>query len=275
MGTAAADTSGLATQRATQRGGGSSGPRFLSVCAGLLVCVSGALFAGASERAEQTSQPRQSASGETKRGITLVPSTHAKRTHQTDVNSGRVSVTAGTLDFLIRIAYDVYLRDIVYEIELDHLATYDVVAISPDQRVDTTHAMMRGKLEATFDFEAARERRRVNVLILQRVNGLRPPPESTSKQADIRRRKGRFAGTRVSMADLVNFARRITRAPVVDETGLDGVYDLVMEWDPSGRENAWFQAFRDLGLELVDGKRSVEQLVISRAESQPEATPDE
>jgi uncharacterized protein (TIGR03435 family) len=113
------------------------------------------------------------------------------------------------------------------------------------------------------------------VHILRRVEEISPLRESTSKERKISRRKGRFSATRASMADLVKFTRSIAPEPVVDETGLDGVYDWIMEWDPSGSGNAWLQAFQDLGLELVKGERSVEQLVISRAAAKPSVSSDE
>ena len=271
MATAASDVS----QPATAAGRvGLPGRAILLVCTGLLVCLSGALPASGREQAEQV-QPRKAAASETQSAVTIEPSTHSKRSYRANSKSGRVSIDAGTLHFLIQMAYGVHASSILYEVELDHRALYDVVAIPPDQRTDTAIAMIRDTLEATFDFDASLEQRRVAAYILQRLDGVSPLPESTSRQRDINRRKGRFSGTRVSMDDLTKFASGLIAGPVVDETGLDGVYDLIMEWDPSGGGIAWIQAFRDLGLELVVEERSLEQLVISRAEVQPAATSDE
>ena len=96
-------------------------------------------------------------------------------------------------------------------------------------------------------------------------------------------------GEAVDMSDLVLFVANWTDRPVVDKTGLTGIYDFTVEWRPDEYQVSMFQEMRvpeglgapapdwqgptlftaleeQLGLKLDSQKTPVEVLAIERVE---------
>ena len=63
---------------------------------------------------------------------------------------------------------------------------------------------------------------------------------------------------------LVNMLANTLGSPVVDKTGLDGLYDYTFEWPDAG--SSLFASVDQLGLKLEAKKEPVEVLVMDRAE---------
>jgi len=63
---------------------------------------------------------------------------------------------------------------------------------------------------------------------------------------------------------LVNMLANTLGSPVVDKTGLDGLYDYTFEWPDAG--SSLFASVDELGLKLEAKKEFVEVLVMDRAE---------
>ena len=64
---------------------------------------------------------------------------------------------------------------------------------------------------------------------------------------------------------------RIFKMPVVDETGLDGAYNLDLQWkvktDPNANQEAVKQALiEQLGLELVPARKAVDMLIVEKVQ---------
>jgi uncharacterized protein (TIGR03435 family) len=63
---------------------------------------------------------------------------------------------------------------------------------------------------------------------------------------------------------LVNILANTLGSPVVDKTGLDGLYDYTFEWPDAG--SSLFASVGQLGLKLEAKKEFVEVLVVDHAE---------
>lgn len=77
--------------------------------------------------------------------------------------------------------------------------------------------------------------------------------------------------TGVSMRDLAGLLSRQSHHPVEDHTGLNGTYDVKLEWDESqGIESGLPSLFgavdEQLGLKLVPGKGQADMIVVDRVE---------
>lgn len=99
-------------------------------------------------------------------------------------------------------------------------------------------------------------------------------------EGDTTSRRGHLTATRVSMAGLARFLAgpnvRLGR-PVVDKTGLDGVFNFNLDWSPEGSAEKAADALpsifialqEQLGLKLEAQKGPVEVLVVDHVEKTP------
>lgn len=67
-----------------------------------------------------------------------------------------------------------------------------------------------------------------------------------------------------SLRVLVNMLANTLGSPVVDKTGLDGLYDYTFEWPDTG--SSLFASVDQLGLKLEAKKEPVEVLMVDHAE---------
>jgi uncharacterized protein (TIGR03435 family) len=90
--------------------------------------------------------------------------------------------------------------------------------------------------------------------------------------------RGRFDDSAVSMAGLAKQLAQQLEHPVVDKTGLTGIYKLKLEWTPDDQSGAAepalgpsiFNALQDqLGLKLQTQKLPVEIIVVDRVDRTP------
>jgi uncharacterized protein (TIGR03435 family) len=79
----------------------------------------------------------------------------------------------------------------------------------------------------------------------------------------------RFEGNAIPLAQLVDMLTVETRRTVIDKTGLQGVYDVHMEWMPS-RIPLTTSIEEQLGLRLQAAKGPVEVLVIDSVQKPSE-----
>jgi uncharacterized protein (TIGR03435 family) len=96
-------------------------------------------------------------------------------------------------------------------------------------------------------------------------------------------RPGHFEATGITMQKLADLIAKQAGRPVNDATGLQGVFDFTLEWDPQadlrvgtadaaggGQGASIFTALQEqLGLRLEGGKGPVEVLVVDRMEKTP------
>ncbi len=93
---------------------------------------------------------------------------------------------------------------------------------------------------------------------------------------------GMFNADKITMTRFAEFVARFAGRPVDNQTGIDGVYDLKLQWTPDepiapdGREQApsvgpsLFTALQDqLGLKLETAKVQVQILIVDHAEKVP------
>jgi uncharacterized protein (TIGR03435 family) len=91
--------------------------------------------------------------------------------------------------------------------------------------------------------------------------------------------RGKMTAQRTSMEDITSFLAFQLDRPVVDATGIQGVFNFTLEWSPNDRPDAdpsdnrpsIFTAIEEtLGLRLEPGKVPVQIIVIDRAEKPSE-----
>ena len=155
---------------------------------------------------------------------------------------------------------------------------------------EQTHAMLQALLVERFKFAFHRETRQVDGFALVRVQQDRLGPQLHVSELDCqgaafsanpRCRQGRIGLDQItlisnSMPMLLQVVVNHVAAPVSDETGLTGRYDIDMQWSnevaPSDDRPSIYTALQEqLGLKLERRRVTTDVLVVDRLER---ATPD-
>lgn len=144
---------------------------------------------------------------------------------------------------------------------------YDFIANLPQNSLQTLQEEVKRK----FGVSASHETRQTDVLRLTMKNaeaaGLRP---SLSEGGSARSGAGQFSCVNQPLTCLTAFLESYFHVPVVDNTGLQGRFNIDLAWDQPDFEHqnpdALKQALLDeLGLELSRAKEPVEMLVVQQA----------
>jgi uncharacterized protein (TIGR03435 family) len=167
-------------------------------------------------------------------------------------------------------------------------------ALSQEAVDEERRSVLRELLAERFRLKLHREPREMQAYALTVAKGgakLQPPVEEPNLHADVPRSRinnygrGHIQG---HFATLSNLSRtlasqpEITGRPVVDKTGLPGLYDFTLHWsfdpapetaptDPGEQWPSLFTALEEqLGLKLISEKDQIEVIVIDSAETPSE-----
>ena len=77
-----------------------------------------------------------------------------------------------------------------------------------------------------------------------------------------------IVGQRASLAQLADVLSRPSGGPVVDQTGLKGLYDFTISWEPGEQVSSVLQ--EQLGLKLESQKVPLDYLTINTAQKPTE-----
>lgn len=161
---------------------------------------------------------------------------------------------------------------------------FDIVAksVSPTDS-DTMRLMLRGLLASRFHLEAHRETKEMGVYVLSQAKGGVKLQESAAEgDASIEpdQKTMSVVVQHTPVSQLIELLVQFFRAPVLDETGLKGKYDIKLDiakyvagagpgvdMDPQTMIVQILQ--NELGLKLEPKKASVELVVVDKADKAP------
>lgn len=163
---------------------------------------------------------------------------------------------------------------------------FDVLGKAPlETSRDQMLAMLRGLLDERFHLAAHLEQRRIpHFALTVAKNGSKlKEVQRDPSAAHMTYRIGSITHSQVSMPVLAMLLSRQLRQPVLDQTGLTGVYEIKLEWTPEtpGTGNAAaspsvpmgptiFTAVQEqLGLRLENSRNPMDVLVIEHADRDP------
>jgi uncharacterized protein (TIGR03435 family) len=201
-------------------------------------------------------------------------------TSRTQSAHGEVRILNLSLRRLIEKAYDLGEYQLVGPQWLG-LERYDVIAKAPVETPgERINAMMRTLLAERFQLVSHRESRTLAVYALGISKGGPKLRRAEPGIASTSRTNTAIAGKKLSMSWLSDALSQRLDRPVVDATGLEGVYDLELKWSPdegagpapkaTADAGSIFTAIQEqLGLKLEARKMPVDVLVIDRAEKVP------
>lgn len=212
------------------------------------------------------------------------------------VGGNRLTMSNMTLQDLIMFAYNLEPKQIVNAPSWYSSDTYDI-EIQPDQpgapSKEQWNSILQKLLADRFQLKKHTEQRELPAYILTVAKGGPKMTKSDVQALDGRggpegamMRPGAFNAQAMSMADFANALRRIFDRPVVDQTGLTGLWDFSLKWTPDETQFAGmmkgpmppsddsadappplFTALQEqLGLKLDSGKAQVPVLVFDSVE---------
>lgn len=170
------------------------------------------------------------------------------------------------VEAILLAAYDGSPSRLVLNTQLPE-GKYDFIANLPQG----SRKALQDEIKRKFGFIARHETQMTNVLRLvvkaAGADGLRP---SESEGGSAQSRAGQFSCVNQPISSLIGSLQHSFRLPIVDQTGLNGRYDIDLNWEQADfqRPNpeAVKQALADnLGLELVPATEPVDMLVVDRS----------
>jgi uncharacterized protein (TIGR03435 family) len=195
------------------------------------------------------------------------------------VRNGKLTLANASLSDCLKFAYNIGADaqisspDWVKSKEL----RFDIVAQPPSRTpTDQLPLMLQTLLADRLKLAVHREKNELSYLALvQGKNGPKfhvstaPAAPGTGTHYG-----GRIIDAQISMPKLALLLSRFERQTVLDQTGLDGFYDLKLEWAPDGTKDnpgpSLYTAVQEqLGLKLEGRKGPVEIIVVDNADKVP------
>lgn len=173
-----------------------------------------------------------------------------------------------TLRTLVRTAYDVQEYQVSGGPEWADTLRFDVEArFEGTFTRDQVLRMLQALLTERFALKVNRETRGGDVFVLVTTEGgpkLKPASESSSASVRI----GSYSGRR-RLPQLAQYLSSIVGRPVIDKTGLDGIFEMELMFSGDVKDTerpSVFAALREqLGLRLDSSRGPVETIVIMSA----------
>jgi len=186
----------------------------------------------------------------------LTPSAGSERVVRRDPARGLIEHRGLSLVEQIAAAWNVSARDLEFRLELP-AGPFDVSVRSADGANDTAEALLRGGLAESLGLRVRAEARYGDVFAL-RLAGRGLVPETVAPGSVVGkpvRVNGHYRGAGEPVERLVRYLRDYAQLPIVDETGLAGHYDIVVEWDSQAGSRAFRTALADAGFVLAAAQR--------------------
>jgi len=215
----------------------------------------------------------------------IKPNTSGERGTSEHSDNGVILMTNVSLKQLVQRAYDV--RDFSF-VGPDWLVTthFDITAKPPAGFVyrEQMRPMLQALLAERFKLVVHRESKTVAGYALVRGKGdiKFQQVETGNGGTSSNSQRGKFDGTRMTLAGFADYLQRQLNEPVVDKTELKGIFHIQLEYSPTqtqaGPDNpppdsdgpSIYTALQEqLGLRLVSQKVPVETVVVDYIEKTP------
>jgi uncharacterized protein (TIGR03435 family) len=201
-------------------------------------------------------------------------------------SNGGFSATGSVAKLLVMLAYDVQESQITGGGSWFGAEKWDIEAKSDDggkHNVEETRRMFQNMLEERFALRVHRgtQERPAYLLTIAKGGSKLKAPEHPGP-TDIRVMGNAISRQRGELSRMTQLLSGALGRPVVDRTGLSGIYDIQLQWDdapipgggvigldapaaPDTNHGSIFTAVeQQLGLRLVSGRAPVEMLVIDQ-----------
>lgn len=189
---------------------------------------------------------------------------------------GRASAKNVTLKRCIIGSYHIGPGQVVGGPNWIDSASFDIEAKSAEPVDDDAvlDKMMQALLGERFHLQLHPETREMKALVLEVAKGGPKLEKAASGGASTNSSRGRMALKNTTMDGLAERLARVTTLPVVNQTGINGIFNMTLTWTPdtelpvgpAGPPHLVTAIQEQLGLRLETKKAPVQVLVIDHAE---------
>jgi bla regulator protein blaR1 len=212
------------------------------------------------------------------------------------IHDGLLQATNLQLETLLESAFDTRREQIAGVPHWAQVERYDIVAKVVDMDVqqlrglsqEQRRAMLQHLLQQRFHLQTHVETRTLPLLkLIVTKEGIKfaewqkPADDQDRIKGSMNVNNEEMTATGVQMASLVRFLSSLTHMPVVDQTGLEGAYNLHLKWQreeegqasglhDQGLPTIYAALTEQLGVKLASGKGPVDVLVVDDIEQPSE-----
>jgi len=175
---------------------------------------------------------------------------------------GKFKARGIRLHEIIRLAFNVSpVRLIAANPQPDE--TYEIITSVPDEQKELLRPMLQQALSAAFGLKVRRETRDMDALILSlpKTGTHRLRVSAYKTDMTILAHSGLVASLSTKIPFFTSALEDTLGQIVLDETHLEGLYDISLYWDAKDPKSIKEAVSTQLGLELKEEKRAVEVLV--------------
>ena len=199
--------------------------------------------------------------------------------------NGRFTLGNVTLNDAVLFAFDLPSKELLVGLDWSDTVRFDVEAIAPwDTPPGQLRLMVRHLLEERLHLATRTEQRTLRHIALVVGKGGSKLKASTEPPMPTAQLRGRINHRRMQMRLLASLLSRFEQQLVVDRTGLDGFYEVQLEWAPDTaalptdaiapppeRPSLFAAVQEQLGLRLEGRRAPLDVVVIQAASPVPEA----
>jgi uncharacterized protein (TIGR03435 family) len=224
--------------------------------------------------------------------VSIKPAAPGRRGMGMNVSPGRIRIINSSLKLIIQMAWDVREFQVSGAAGWMDTEHYDIDAVAPERlKKDDYRPMLRAMLTDRFGLTIHREQQeRSGYALVVAKSGAKLPPATDDPDIVFGRSESgdrTLKAQNATLLDLANALGNTLRAPVVDRTGIEGRYDVSLQWTPDAAHEPVIgkdgmpappppsdatagpgivTVLQDkLGLKLESRKVPVEMIVIDRA----------
>ena len=201
--------------------------------------------------------------------------------------NGRLTLTNVTLKDAVKFAYELVSDDQLTAPAWNRSVRFDIEALAPPETpLAQIHLMTRALLAERLHLVVRREEKILRHLALVTTKGgptIQPAkPGATLTPAGIQTR-GHIAHNQMPISMLVTLLSRFERQTIIDQTGLNGQFEVKLEWSPDNafpaedpaapppeRPSLFAAVQEQLGLKLEARRSPLEVLIVQQALKEPE-----
>jgi len=175
---------------------------------------------------------------------------------------GKLKARGIKLHEIVHLAYDVSpVRLISANPQPDE--TYEIIAGVPFEQKELLRPLLQQALSAAFGLKVRRETREMDALILSlpKTGTHRLRLYSNKTDMPILSHPGLVASLGTTIPIFTSVLENTLEQIVLDETHLEGLYDISLYWDAKDPKSVREAVSTQLGLELREEKRPIEVMV--------------